>query len=154
MRARYKMLEEDRRGSGGPVAHRDTPEVVGVEDCCRNWSRLHRFRRGTAKRNGGFRAIETSPPRFNPLGDPRHRGRALGNTAEPRAASNDGNRTWPELGFAVVCRWEREREKRERDLGLQRRRSSFYRRRGWWPSSGESTGMDGVPGATELLGSR
>jgi hypothetical protein len=78
MRARYKMLEEDRRGSGGPVAHRDTPEVVGVEDCCRNWSWLRRFRWSTAKRIGGFRAIETSPPRFNPPGDPRRRGGALG----------------------------------------------------------------------------
>jgi hypothetical protein len=38
----------------------------------------------------------------------------LGNTAEPRVAYNDGDGTWPELGFAIVCRWEREREKRER----------------------------------------
>jgi hypothetical protein len=30
------MLEGDSMVPGGSVAHRDTPEVVGVEDCCRN----------------------------------------------------------------------------------------------------------------------
>jgi hypothetical protein len=52
LRARYKMLEGDRRGPGGPVAHRDSPEVVEAEDCCRIRARLCQFRRDAAEGNG------------------------------------------------------------------------------------------------------
>jgi hypothetical protein len=64
MRAQYKMLEGDRRGPGGPVAHGDPPEVVGVEDCCWNQSRLRRFWRGAAEGNCEIPATGTSPTRF------------------------------------------------------------------------------------------
>jgi hypothetical protein len=63
-RAQYKMLEGDRRGSRGPVAHWDTPEVVRVEDCYRNWSLLHRFRWGAAEGNCELPATGTSPTQF------------------------------------------------------------------------------------------
>jgi hypothetical protein len=70
------MLEGDRRGSGGPVAHRDTPEVVGVKDCCRNWSRLRRFWRGAAEGNCELPATGTSPTRFLQRGHLTRRDRA------------------------------------------------------------------------------
>jgi hypothetical protein len=54
--------------------------------------------------------METSPPRFIPLEDPRRRGGALGITVGFRAASSDGDGSWPELGFRCACREERERD--------------------------------------------
>jgi hypothetical protein len=80
-------------------AHHDASYQVDDDDYRRRRACFHRFRRATAKRNGGFRAIETSPPQFNPPRDPRRRGGALGITSELRVACNAGDGTWPELGF-------------------------------------------------------
>jgi hypothetical protein len=62
------MLEGDRRGPGGPVAHRDPPEVVGVEDGCRNRAQNRGFQWASAERNDGFPAIEDELVQFLWLG--------------------------------------------------------------------------------------
>jgi hypothetical protein len=67
-RAQYKMLEGNRRGPGGPVAHRDPPEVVGVEDSCQNRAQIRGFQWASAEGNDGFPTIEDELVQFLWLG--------------------------------------------------------------------------------------
>jgi hypothetical protein len=68
LRARYKMLEGNRRGPGGPAAHRDSSEVVEVQVCFRIRARFRQFRRGAAEGNDGFPTIEDELAQFLWLG--------------------------------------------------------------------------------------
>jgi hypothetical protein len=77
----------------------------------------HDFWRCAARKNTGFLAIETFPPRFNPPGDPRRRGGALGITSELRVASNTGDGTWPELRVSVRCAQRKNGCGERRELG-------------------------------------
>jgi hypothetical protein len=126
-RAQYKMLEGDRRGSGGPVAHRDTPDMVRVEDCCPNWSWLRRFWRGATEGSCELPAIGISPTRFLQRGHLTRRDRAPELLGE---AQGDLHQRRPATTGARVSVLEenlkgaREKENRTR-ASLQRRRTAL-----------------------------
>jgi hypothetical protein len=102
-RMRYGWLRRARGSSGDSYAHQEAFCMLREAHDRRSQAPCHDFRRCAARKNAGFLAIETSPSRFNPPGDPRCWGRALGITSELRAASNAGDGTWPELRVLVRC---------------------------------------------------
>jgi hypothetical protein len=86
MQARYKILEGDRRGPGGPVAHWDPPEVVGDEDCYRNRAQICGFQWASTEGNDGFLTIEDELVQFLWLGYFPRRAESL----EPNGRAWDG----------------------------------------------------------------